>query len=103
MSGLGERLGVTPRNVTKLVDALEEEGLLRRKPHLTDRRATLIELTERGEKTVSEDFARHVAAGSELFEALSTDEQRELLRLMDLLYEELRRRGIVEGTAGDCF
>jgi DNA-binding MarR family transcriptional regulator len=103
MSGLGERLGVTPRNVTKLVDALEEEGLLRRKPHPTDRRATLIELTPEGEKTVSQEFAQHVAAGAELFEALSEDEQRELLRLMDLLYEDLRRRGIVEGTVGDCF
>lgn len=103
MSGLGERLGVTPRNVTKLVDALEEEGLLRRKPHPTDRRATLIELTAYGERTVSEKFAQHVAAGAELFEALSEDEQRELLRVMGRLYNELRRRGVVEGAGGDCF
>src|SRR5262249_36121643 len=48
MSEIGARLGVTPRNVTKLVDALEGEGLVQRKPHPDDRRATLLSLTERG-------------------------------------------------------
>ena len=103
MSELGERLGVTPRNVTKLVDAIEGEGFLRRKPHPSDRRATLIELTPEGERVVLEDFAQYMAAGEDLFKILSDDEQRELLRLMDLLYEDLRRRGIVEGSGGDCF
>src|SRR4051812_10246420 len=42
MSDLSEELGVTARNVTALVDALEEEKLVRRVPHATDRRATVI-------------------------------------------------------------
>src|ERR1700683_4595794 len=45
MTNLGDQLGVTARNVTALVDALESEGLVRRTPHPTDRRATVIELT----------------------------------------------------------
>src|SRR5262245_38086809 len=43
MSGLSDALGVTPRNVTTLVDALEKEGLVRRLAVPTDRRATLVE------------------------------------------------------------
>src|SRR5215208_8539042 len=51
MSSISDELGVTRRNVTALVDALEEEGLVRRKPHPTDRRATVIEMTEQGFET----------------------------------------------------
>ena len=44
MRNPGEELGVTPRNVTKLVDELEAEDLVRRLPHPSDQRATLVEL-----------------------------------------------------------
>src|ERR1700689_4436603 len=46
MSGLSDELGVTARNVTALVDALEKEGLVRRVPHEKDRRATFLQMTK---------------------------------------------------------
>jgi DNA-binding MarR family transcriptional regulator len=45
---LGEALRCTPRYVTAIVDDLEAEGLVRRERHPTDRRATLVVLTEAG-------------------------------------------------------
>src|SRR5579883_2211404 len=48
MCGLRDELGVSARQVTNLVDALEAEGLVKRAPHATDRRATLVELTPKG-------------------------------------------------------
>ncbi|MFE7276145.1 MarR family winged helix-turn-helix transcriptional regulator [Streptomyces sp. NPDC057623] len=45
---LAARLQVTPRNVTGLLDALEADGLVARAAHPTDRRATLVSLTESG-------------------------------------------------------
>lgn len=48
MGDLSSALGVTARNITTIVDALEREGLLVRKPDPTDRRAILLELTEKG-------------------------------------------------------
>ena len=45
---LARTLNVTPRNVTGLVDALEANGFVDRRPHPTDRRATLVTLTELG-------------------------------------------------------
>src|SRR5260221_10553590 len=45
---LSRVLRCTPRNVTGLVDALQADGFVTRGPHPTDRRATLVELTERG-------------------------------------------------------
>ena len=93
MSDLGEELGVTPRNVTKLVDELEAEGLVRRLPHPSDRRATLIELTERGREKIAEGYAEYVAVTSELFSVLSEEDQWQLIRLMDLLYDALEGKG----------
>lgn len=48
MSELAESLGVDRPNVTVLVDELESQGLVRRRPHPTDRRAKLVEATRKG-------------------------------------------------------
>src|SRR5215217_6917737 len=94
MSSLSQGLGVTPRNVTALVDALQEEGLVERRPHPTDRRATVIELTARGAQTCEGMYDEHREATSELFVGLSEDEQRELIRLLGTLRSALRCEGI---------
>jgi DNA-binding MarR family transcriptional regulator len=48
MTRIGERLQVHPASVTNAVDRLEAQALVRRAPHPTDRRATLVELTDEG-------------------------------------------------------
>ena len=93
MSSISEELGVTRRNVTALVDALEEEGLVRRQPHPTDRRATVIELTEEGERTAGAMYDEHREAVAELFGGLSEDDQRDLIRVLRRLRDALRREG----------
>jgi DNA-binding MarR family transcriptional regulator len=47
---MGRRLMIHPTSVTNIVDRLEEQGLVRRLPHPTDRRTTLAELTEDGRR-----------------------------------------------------
>jgi DNA-binding MarR family transcriptional regulator len=94
MSSISYELGVTRRNVTALVDALEEEGLVRRKPHPTDRRATVIEMTDRGEETMDHLYDEHRAAVAGLFTGLDEDDRRQLTRMLGSLREALRREGI---------
>lgn len=48
LNRLGARLQVHPTSVTNAVDRLEQQGLLRRVPHPTDRRTTLAEITDEG-------------------------------------------------------
>ena len=50
---LAAALRVSARNVTGLVDALSGDGFVTRQPHPTDRRATLVTLTEHGERTMA--------------------------------------------------
>ncbi|WP_019816078.1 MarR family winged helix-turn-helix transcriptional regulator [Saccharomonospora saliphila] len=48
MRVMGERLQLHPTSVTNIVDRLEKDGLVKRLPHPTDRRTTLVEITEEG-------------------------------------------------------
>lgn len=93
MSSLGDDLGITPRYVTILIDGMERDGLVRRRPHPRDRRATLIELTEEGRKMCGEVGDGHVEAAAELLQALSHQQQQALLEAMQTLLGELQRRG----------
>jgi DNA-binding MarR family transcriptional regulator len=45
MRALSQALGISPRTVTGLVDALEADGWVTRTPHPADRRATIISLS----------------------------------------------------------
>ncbi|WP_240629625.1 MarR family winged helix-turn-helix transcriptional regulator [Specibacter cremeus] len=48
MASASARLQVHPTSVTNVVDRLEQDGLVRRTAHPTDRRATLVLLTDDG-------------------------------------------------------
>ncbi|GAA2637279.1 MarR family transcriptional regulator [Actinomadura fulvescens] len=50
---LADLIGVTPRNITGLLDALEADGFAERGRHPTDRRATLVSLTAKGVETMT--------------------------------------------------
>jgi DNA-binding MarR family transcriptional regulator len=48
MRVMGQRLQLHPTSVTNIVDRLEADGLVKRIAHPTDRRTTLVEITESG-------------------------------------------------------
>ena len=48
MREVSQVLHVSPRTVTDLIDGLEARGLVARGPHPSDRRVTLLHLTEAG-------------------------------------------------------
>jgi DNA-binding MarR family transcriptional regulator len=67
---LSDVLRCTPRHVTTLVDTLQAADLVHRTPHPTDRRATLVALTEHGQHLAGElDQARRQAAHAVLGDA----------------------------------
>jgi DNA-binding MarR family transcriptional regulator len=57
MGELAAALGIDPPNATVVVDDLESQGLVRRRPHPTDRRAKVVEATRKGR-----DMARRADA-----------------------------------------
>jgi DNA-binding MarR family transcriptional regulator len=85
MTELADRLGIVPRSVTTVVDALEEAGLVRRDIDPRNRRAILLRLTDRG-AAVRDDLreARRRAA-EDLFAPLSASDRAILTSLLTRL------------------
>jgi DNA-binding MarR family transcriptional regulator len=53
MRALSQQLGISPRTVTGLIDALEADGWVTRSPHPDDRRATIIAITPTAQAALS--------------------------------------------------
>jgi len=78
MSDLAGDLGITARNLTSLADSLEADDLLRRAPHPSDRRATILELTDAGRDTLEGTLTPQFEKIGRLFDVLSPDEKTRL-------------------------
>jgi DNA-binding MarR family transcriptional regulator len=96
---LADALGVTPRNVTGLVEALQEGSFVERTTHPRDRRAILVTLAPRGRRAAAAMQADRDRLASFLFDDLSPRDEsalakaleRVLARLSDPELERIRR------------
>ncbi|HTR93381.1 MAG TPA: MarR family transcriptional regulator [Trebonia sp.] len=78
MTEIADRLGIVPRSLTTVIDALEEDGLVRREVDPRNRRAILLHLTDRGTAVRDELREARRRAAEDLFAPLS-DADRETL------------------------
>jgi DNA-binding MarR family transcriptional regulator len=78
MTEIAERLGIVPRSLTTVIDALEEDGLVRREVDPRNRRAILLHLTDRGTAVRDELREARRRAAEDLFAPLG-DADRETL------------------------
>ncbi|MGX1811904.1 MarR family winged helix-turn-helix transcriptional regulator, partial [Nocardia sp. NPDC055321] len=60
-SQLGERLGITAQGAAKIVDEMVGHGYVERRPDPNDKRAKLLQLSERGRATLDLVRAFHAA------------------------------------------
>ena len=90
MADLADTLGVTPRAVTTLVDALEGEELVRRRPHPTDRRITMIDITGDGAR-VEQQFAALQASLLELFADLDEADAAAMQRAFAAILQRIEQ------------
>jgi DNA-binding MarR family transcriptional regulator len=82
MNELSAALGVVPRTVTTIVDALEKDGMVVRLADPADRRATLLEITQEGLGQLGRFRALHDSAAAELFDVLTATEKHQLGQLL---------------------
>lgn len=81
MTTIGTRLQVHPTSVTNAVDRLETAGLVVRRPHPSDRRTTLVAVTDAGRALALDATARL----NELVFTAPGMEDGDLRRLVDVL------------------
>ncbi len=80
--GVANIMDIETISAVRLVDALERDGLLERRPHPTDRRARSLWLTDRGRAVVGQVQTINAVVHAEAFAGLSGTEQRRLLSLL---------------------
>jgi DNA-binding MarR family transcriptional regulator len=85
LSRLSDQLRIAPRSATEVADALEARGLIERQPDASDRRATLVELTEQGRDVLAAIRAARGSAAERLFGQLSGADQADLARILGQL------------------
>lgn len=90
MRDLGTTLGLSPRNMTAIVDGLEEAGLVARRPHPTDRRATLVELSDAGVAEAERELGPRLDAMAQLFVSLTPAEREQFSAILTRLTEAMR-------------
>jgi DNA-binding MarR family transcriptional regulator len=77
---------VRPQSMSLTVQALEKDGLVARRPHPTDGRTTLIQMTRKGVKTLEDIFAiREDWLSAVILEKLTNDERQDLQRGLALV------------------
>jgi len=81
MGELAAALGIDRPNATVLVDDLEAQGLVRRRPHPTDRRTKLVEATRKG-KSVARRADEILGTPPAALTALSTEDLETLRRIL---------------------
>jgi DNA-binding MarR family transcriptional regulator len=81
LSQLAERLACVKSNVTQLVDRLEADGLVARKPDPADRRTKLAALTPAGRRACQEGRRVQKDAERELSKRFTRDEAEQLTAL----------------------
>lgn len=96
---LAERLEVSPRNITGLVDALEAGGYVTRTPHPTDRRAIIVSLAASAHEMMQQMQADHAALSADLLGAVDAADRDALVRGIDAIAGRLRELVAAEGEA----
>ena len=87
MSRLADTLSCDASNVTGLVDRLESRGLVRRQPSSHDRRVKVLQLTPTGARLRAQ-LLRRMTGGSLPLSRLSLDQNRTLVKILEVLVEE---------------
>jgi len=83
---LASTLGIDKTYATVIVDDLEAQGLVRRRPHPTDRRAKLVEVTRKG-KELARRANKILGAPPPGLVALDPAEAEALLRILQAVAE----------------
>ena len=89
---LGRITGIEKSSLVLFLDALEQDGWVRRRPHPSDRRAHIVALTEDGEKRFEDVGLALCRQQQDNLSALDAGEQAQLAELLSRLHADLTAR-----------
>lgn len=88
---LAGKLLASKGNITRLLDRMEQDGMIVRKPTPADRRVSKVFLTKKGAELFSEMAPRHQLWSHEIFSVLSPVEKKQLVKTLKSIREIVDR------------
>jgi DNA-binding MarR family transcriptional regulator/N-acetylglutamate synthase-like GNAT family acetyltransferase len=99
-SDLSDLLSMDPGQVSRLIKAFEEEGMIRRVRSDDDSRERFVKLTSKGKRAFSTLNLRSAAEAENLLEKLSPENRDRLLNCMNTIKTVLQPERLESATAG---
>lgn len=102
MRALSDAVGVSPRTITGLIDALEADGWVQRRAHPTDRRATIVALTPAAETVFARLLELYGELARDMLAGVPETDQQCALRVIEHITARLAeavKRGFAEFEA----
>jgi DNA-binding MarR family transcriptional regulator len=90
---------VEPPSMCRMIDRLERDGLVERRPRPGDRRAVAVHLTDAGRTAAAEGAAAAAAVDDAVFRGLTPGERRTLADLLGRVLTDLDTGAGGEGAA----
>jgi len=98
---IGAAMGIDPSTMVSLIDQLEKEGLAKRRPHPSDRRAREVSVTPKGRRLLERSRKMALEAQDEVLRGLTIAERRQLLKLLRRALSEAPPQTLWSGDEGD--
>jgi len=98
---IGAAMGIDPSTMVSLIDQLEKEGLAKRRPHPSDRRAREVSVTPKGRRLLERSRKMALEAQDEVLRGLTVPERRQLLKLLRRALSEAPPQTLWSGDEGD--
>lgn len=86
-SELSEVMSVSTARITRLLNTLEDRGLIQRSMDLSDRRKIVVKLTEAGERYLKEVYKRTHRRASAVIDALGAEETETFIRIAEKIVD----------------
>jgi DNA-binding MarR family transcriptional regulator len=85
MSEVSERFEITPAGASQLVDKLVQSGFIMRQEDPADRRAKLLDLTQKGRKLIEAGIEERYRWVDEMESKLTADERARISEALDIM------------------
>jgi len=82
-SDIAVALDYSPRTITEAIDALERDGLVKRTPDPTDRRAKILMMTPKGTRQLKKAVRARDRVRAECFGVLGDNERKRLFEMLE--------------------
>lgn len=88
---LAELADVDAMTMVRLLDRMEHDGLIERRPDPADRRARCLYLTAKAKPRLDEIWRLSEATRAEVFEGIGMQQREEFMGVLERLYDNLTR------------